>query len=627
MIFCSMNRVEAADELLCTYSKDGYNYYLYQTDGIKPYVVKMKKDDNNYYIYGKITLDIKSGNLDSDGYLKGCPKAGDDGYVTISNSKVTIKKNADLSAPNRISEYSKKGYSSWNCNYQFTYNKKEYKVSVNQSKYGFVDFTISKDGKDVSGKNLLFYQFNFGSFTCPMYFASGSYTGDATLKFYKDKDSLNAGGGNVNFAAKCSGSGCDSSNSGGSNTSLVAGNYCAYKNFGDCTNKKWNEGDCSYGSNDGKITMNSYFARSSYMFYAYGDSKDDIIAVYLPKDIPSTNSDIGNAYNKYLSGNKSKEDLEELLNKYFVQYSASDFTFFDDSFKESFEENEDGCKRWYNNTSGASGYDYEDTNFWFQYENTDPEDNDIGSNQGDEGSGNVIEEKDGPYFCVYNVTYGTTNKKNGEVVLKYNNEKTLITVFSNDFSGVFHSYTCRYDDCKNPDGVSFSGYGGDSSESNPDGLFQRSIVAGTCPKYIGYLQGILNVCNEDSNSCLKGEASYFGEFSYFTNNYDSNGSDEIEENCDSLLGDLKVILKGIFNFVRVIIPLIVLVLGIIDFASAIFASKEDDMKKVQSKFIKRLIICVAFFLVPTFINLLLDIADNVWGWTSSDCVEEIINND
>ena len=42
-------------------------------------------------------------------------------------------------------------------------------------------------------------------------------------------------------------------------------------------------------------------------------------------------------------------------------------------------------------------------------------------------------------------------------------------------------------------------------------------------------------------------------------------------------------------------------------------NNEDKMKKAQSKAIKRVIIAIIIFFVPTLINLILNIANDVWS--------------
>lgn len=90
--------------------------------------------------------------------------------------------------------------------------------------------------------------------------------------------------------------------------------------------------------------------------------------------------------------------------------------------------------------------------------------------------------------------------------------------------------------------------------------------------------------------------------------------------CDELFDDsIKEIINDILTYVRIIVPIIVIGLGTLDLAKTVIASKEDEMKKAQKTFIKRVIIGVAFFFIPTFVNIIMDLANIVWqglGYTT-----------
>lgn len=88
--------------------------------------------------------------------------------------------------------------------------------------------------------------------------------------------------------------------------------------------------------------------------------------------------------------------------------------------------------------------------------------------------------------------------------------------------------------------------------------------------------------------------------------------------CATLLSDssskkLLDMIKFAINIVKIAIPILLIGLGILDFAKAIFQGKEDEMKKAQEKFMKRIIIGVCLFLVPTILKIILTIGNSVWG--------------
>ncbi len=95
------------------------------------------------------------------------------------------------------------------------------------------------------------------------------------------------------------------------------------------------------------------------------------------------------------------------------------------------------------------------------------------------------------------------------------------------------------------------------------------------------------------------------------------------EDCSQLIDEeLMGMINKVLKYIRIIVPILVIVLGMVDFGRAVLAGKEDGMKKAQATFIKRIIIGVAIFLLPTLINLVLNLANTVWKnglFNNSNC--------
>ena len=77
-------------------------------------------------------------------------------------------------------------------------------------------------------------------------------------------------------------------------------------------------------------------------------------------------------------------------------------------------------------------------------------------------------------------------------------------------------------------------------------------------------------------------------------------------------GEIIKLIKTLLNLVKIIVPVLVIVLGSLDFVSAIFSQDDGNMKKAQTKFIKRLIIAVAIFVAPSILKFILDIGHGIW---------------
>ncbi len=98
----------------------------------------------------------------------------------------------------------------------------------------------------------------------------------------------------------------------------------------------------------------------------------------------------------------------------------------------------------------------------------------------------------------------------------------------------------------------------------------------------------------------------------------ANGGCEIfgsKSDTDSL----SYLINEILMYPKYIVPALVIGLGTLDFAKAIIASKEDEMKKAQKTFIKRVIIGISIFFVPLIINIIMYLADIVWNGAFTTC--------
>ncbi len=74
-------------------------------------------------------------------------------------------------------------------------------------------------------------------------------------------------------------------------------------------------------------------------------------------------------------------------------------------------------------------------------------------------------------------------------------------------------------------------------------------------------------------------------------------------------------INNIMRWIKYILPVIVIILGIADFIKAMSADKEDEMKKAQGRFVKRLISAAIVFVVPLLIEFIL----NMMGFRYDSC--------
>lgn len=70
-------------------------------------------------------------------------------------------------------------------------------------------------------------------------------------------------------------------------------------------------------------------------------------------------------------------------------------------------------------------------------------------------------------------------------------------------------------------------------------------------------------------------------------------------------GVISEITRPAAHIILIIAPILLLVLGTIDFLGAVTASDEKAMKKATDTFLKRLLICVVIMILPTLVNMVI----------------------
>lgn len=87
----------------------------------------------------------------------------------------------------------------------------------------------------------------------------------------------------------------------------------------------------------------------------------------------------------------------------------------------------------------------------------------------------------------------------------------------------------------------------------------------------------------------------------------------ILDDCSILGTEFNNILQEIFTIIKIAVPILVIVLCSVDIARAVTAQDDKAVKEALSSSIKRIIIGVVVFFVPTLINVLLEFAGNISG--------------
>jgi len=78
----------------------------------------------------------------------------------------------------------------------------------------------------------------------------------------------------------------------------------------------------------------------------------------------------------------------------------------------------------------------------------------------------------------------------------------------------------------------------------------------------------------------------------------------------SFAGSLPYVVSMVITIIKIVVPILLIIFGMIDMAKAVMAQKEDEIKKGQQTLIKRVIAAVVVFFVITIVQMLVKFLAN-----------------
>lgn len=80
---------------------------------------------------------------------------------------------------------------------------------------------------------------------------------------------------------------------------------------------------------------------------------------------------------------------------------------------------------------------------------------------------------------------------------------------------------------------------------------------------------------------------------------------DMNANCDAIFdSEAQELIQRIFSIICIAVPIILIVLGSVDFANAVLSSDQEAMQKAVKRFTTRCIVAVAIFFLPMLVNLI-----------------------
>lgn len=101
------------------------------------------------------------------------------------------------------------------------------------------------------------------------------------------------------------------------------------------------------------------------------------------------------------------------------------------------------------------------------------------------------------------------------------------------------------------------------------------------------------------------------QFENYLSSFDF-GTKITDGDCEGLLGpELLDDISTILTWIRIAVPILLILLGSVDFAKAVLSDDQQELKKCTGRFVKRCIIAVAIFFIPSIIMYLLSFIDKI----------------
>ena len=82
--------------------------------------------------------------------------------------------------------------------------------------------------------------------------------------------------------------------------------------------------------------------------------------------------------------------------------------------------------------------------------------------------------------------------------------------------------------------------------------------------------------------------------------------EEVDDGCGGLAPVISLI-KNLFDLIKIVVPIILIIYGAIDLTRAVMASDDKEIKAATSKLIKRAVAAVAVFFIVTLVTVVMNL--------------------
>ena len=87
------------------------------------------------------------------------------------------------------------------------------------------------------------------------------------------------------------------------------------------------------------------------------------------------------------------------------------------------------------------------------------------------------------------------------------------------------------------------------------------------------------------------------------------------------------IIHTIITLIKIVVPILLIIYGMLDLGKSVIAQKEDEIKKGQQLFIKRCVTAAIVFFIVTIVEFLINLVGGDEEAIINSCLKCFVNND
>lgn len=145
-----------------------------------------------------------------------------------------------------------------------------------------------------------------------------------------------------------------------------------------------------------------------------------------------------------------------------------------------------------------------------------------------------------------------------------------------------------------------------------------------------------NLCSGETKKCeqISNNTSKSNVINNEKNTSDTSTPTKIESDNDLIKNFCQGTTQGVFTtlgwvffIIKILVPILLIVFGSIDFAKAVLASKDDEIKKSMKSLVMRTIAGIIIFFIPSILSFIVKLinGNDIYNGTFNDCTQCMLN--